>query len=277
MRSAAAGRMPTVLPRCGPALCPSETSLSLLPCSLPQGTLFVLQKEVSAKSRLLEALSSRQKDDDLIEQLAAEVQVRHRHWVIIEPDSGQAVEKGEESASSSPALFCAAEWLLPAHTGLTAGGGRRRGGACQQPGGSRHVAAGVDAAGCHRQPTPKGAGWSGRCALLLLVVRAVRCNDCSIHHCKTAGHHACCCAGPVCILCILRCPPSPNELNMPSNICRTPIHLIHRSTTGRSSAPMAGWRTGCSCCRACGCGRWRDAAPSPPPAVAPAPGLRLRR
>lgn len=39
-----------------------------------KGTLFVLSKEVSAKARLLEALASRQRDDDLIEQLAAEVQ-----------------------------------------------------------------------------------------------------------------------------------------------------------------------------------------------------------
>lgn len=44
-------------------------------CPRPQGTLFVLQKEVSAKARLLEALGARRRDDDLIEALAAEVQV----------------------------------------------------------------------------------------------------------------------------------------------------------------------------------------------------------
>lgn len=37
--------------------------------------MFVLSKEVSAKARLLEALASQRRDDDLIEQLAAEVQV----------------------------------------------------------------------------------------------------------------------------------------------------------------------------------------------------------
>ena len=53
---------------------------------LPQGTLFVLQKEVSAKARLLEALAARRRDDDLIEALAAEVQVRRCWWWERPPD-----------------------------------------------------------------------------------------------------------------------------------------------------------------------------------------------
>ena len=40
-----------------------------------KGTLFVLQKDVSAKDRLLEALAARRRDDDLIAQLAEEVEV----------------------------------------------------------------------------------------------------------------------------------------------------------------------------------------------------------
>lgn len=41
-----------------------------------QGTLFVLEKDVSPKDRLLEALAQRRWDDGLIAELAQAVQVR---------------------------------------------------------------------------------------------------------------------------------------------------------------------------------------------------------